>query len=502
MKTQFVLRKIFTGLIFGMTSIGAWAFGNGCTDPLACNYDPAAVEDDGQCIYGNCIEGDNPWNAIALSLTNLGICSSISGSLEGATPSAIVQSEFASGEDIWYSFVPQTKGVRIEVGSSVSDIIIELVNHNYEAVASLNLRSGIGGEVLNFGSLSIGEMYYVAVRNVNSNLGNGAFTICAQNIKSSECIVPAEPLESLCELLKTGYCGVGVSYTFRFVPQSDPTTVYTRTQTSNLLLMANISGLRYNSDYTVSTVVNYQLPNSLGYMETVQVNPSGEYQLSTGDYPRTELISADRCSTGSKSIYSYVKAEYLCDATDYKWCFEEMNNDMIPTGLPIIKFAGSATNQIKLNQVPQLRSGKTYRVKIAPVFGGLGGPGKPGTVGDYGPFQYICTIGAAMSLFDEEKGLNNEFNYKSEIHNIQASVYPNPNTGENFMVKFKPNDHSNVVTIKMFDSVGRVVFNEKFSFDGELTTNLNLHREVVEGIYIIEFATLDEVISERIIIEK
>ena len=37
----------------------------GCTDPNACNYDPAANVDDDSCVYHDC-EGNVPFSHLAL----------------------------------------------------------------------------------------------------------------------------------------------------------------------------------------------------------------------------------------------------------------------------------------------------------------------------------------------------------------------------------------------------------------------------------------------------
>src|SRR5690606_12061775 len=76
---------------------------SGCTNPLAVNYNPAATEDDGSCLYP--APNDECADAIALTVNENQDCTSVTSGTLGATESA--GGDDCSGnanDDVWFSF--------------------------------------------------------------------------------------------------------------------------------------------------------------------------------------------------------------------------------------------------------------------------------------------------------------------------------------------------------------------------------------------------------------
>jgi hypothetical protein len=99
-----------------------------------------------------------------------------------------------AGRDIWYRFQAPSTGVQIKVAPNGFDAVIELrtAPHPATQVDVENASTGTsptptnGLEILNTNALTIGQTYYVGVRNYN-NTNVGTFTICVSPLMPSGC---------------------------------------------------------------------------------------------------------------------------------------------------------------------------------------------------------------------------------------------------------------------------------------------------------------------------
>jgi len=125
-------------------------------------------------------------------------CAAVSGTLAGASASSTAQSVCITGEDKWHQFVATSEGVSIVVNSTSNDILIELQSASGTLITQENAVAGIGNEILNYAGLTAGQVYRIGVRNYDSSLGSGTYSICVKSLKRGGCAYGAGPY-SLCQ---------------------------------------------------------------------------------------------------------------------------------------------------------------------------------------------------------------------------------------------------------------------------------------------------------------
>jgi hypothetical protein len=142
------------------------------------------------------------------------------------------------GRDVWYKFLAPSTGVQIKVAPNAFNAVIELQTSSGTQLDVENANNTIGGgDVLNYGSLTVGQWYWVGIRNYDATIG-GSFTVCVSPLMPSGCatIVPSNGL-SLCNSYKATFRSAA-SYTFNFTgtgggaPGCDDIRHYNRTHSS------------------------------------------------------------------------------------------------------------------------------------------------------------------------------------------------------------------------------------------------------------------------------
>ncbi len=223
---------------------GAGTAVNACAQPVGyvltntdCNnfnaaVNPTATESCSTAFDDNCngivnegcsaIAGDNPSNATSMTTSIWPNCNAVNGTLVNATASGSAQTVCLTGEDKWHQFVATSEGISIVVNSSAADILIELQTAAGVLVAQENAVDGLGGETLNHYGLTAGQVYKIGVRNYNSALGTGTYSICAKMLKRGGCDYGPGPY-TLCQYFKASWAGAtGTSYTFTYTGVSGP----------------------------------------------------------------------------------------------------------------------------------------------------------------------------------------------------------------------------------------------------------------------------------------
>jgi hypothetical protein len=185
-----------------------------CADPGAgyslfntdCNDSNMAINPSASEVCGNntdddcdtlidegCATGPAPANdtraaAAVVAPSSFPVCGSNNGNLTSATnsPEASSSEPVGAGQDVWYSFVAVTNGVRIQATSAVNNLVIELQNNDGTVTLATENENGNGGtEILVANNLVPGQTYFVAIRNFNTG-AVGTFSYCIQNLASSQ----------------------------------------------------------------------------------------------------------------------------------------------------------------------------------------------------------------------------------------------------------------------------------------------------------------------------
>ncbi|MFM7618991.1 MAG: T9SS type A sorting domain-containing protein [Bacteroidota bacterium] len=445
-----------TGTLTGTgstTSTGASVGTNndcfGCTIPTACNYNPLATfANNSTCILGPCVAGDNPWTAINTSPSITSTCTNYNGTFTGATVTSVANSAVITGEDIWYKFTAAHSAISIQVTALSTNGVIELLDNTYQTIDTENLTGNGLLERMNIGGLTIGQTYYVGVRNYNSSVGAGNFSICLQYLRYTTPISGAGPF-SLCNQYKAAYRGAGVSYRFEFTQTTSPNLTFTRTQASDVLILGNCQGLAFSRNYNAKIFAIYTVQDGLGNNEVVESAPPAFTAMSTATQPSSELKSTDRCSSGARLRNANVSTlPWICGSTAWQWEFTKINPSTgLPIASPITYMVNTNSNILGLGFVSALEYGATYSVRTRPYF--------LTEAGVYGNPQTMCIVSSAMILNDENKEQQlvqrNEV-LEDDLQNLTA--FPNPSTG--IFILQMPETQSKVF-YQITDMTGKIV---------------------------------------------
>jgi hypothetical protein len=446
----------------------------------ACN----GIDDDCDTVIdeGCGVINDEFFTGLPVSPTAINTCGNTFGTLAGAFPSAEADIICPTGEDVWYYFTANTTAVSIVCNSSVNDILLELQTDLGALIASENAVSGIGSERMNFVGLTLGETYFIAVRNFNSNVSaGGSFQICVQRLVASSCDINTSPTNRLspCNSFKADFTAAN-QYIFH-IGSITYTTGLVAGQASPWINLVNVPGLQYGAVYNVTVDAVYTLPFGSNQTEVITVPGFEVCQLYIANQPSVQLRVADRCPS-TKLRHSIVRAEpRVCgDVIDYEWEFTQV----LPSpGLPQTHLRGANDRLLRLSNVLFLQNGATYDVRIRPIF--ASGPGawsaspvcmriagSAGMVVSKDDNASIETVDRKIALIDEEV--------------IEVNLFPNPNNGDVVNLVLGGSELGNVL-VNITDPLGRNVYNNRFVIEQpEFSTQIEFSTDITSGVYFVE----------------
>jgi hypothetical protein len=446
--------------------------------------------------------GESPATATSISTSNYPSCNAQSHTLSGFGASISAQSICLTGEDKWHYFTANSEAVSIVVGSTANDILIELQSSTSDLLATENAVAGLGGEVLNFSGLTAGQVYKVGVRNYNSALGIGAYTICVKMLKRGGCDTGTNATWSstlnLCKLFKATWAGSGVQYRFTFIGTSGIAlgNTYVKTQSSDYLTLSTVvPTLPLGCTYNVSVTTIYSLTNAAGGVELIEVPALSACSITMEQEAATALRASDRCSAGPKFRGAIVASlPWVCGVTNWKWEFTELDAGGNAVGIPIVYFRGAASNYANLSLVVALQYGKTYAVRTAPVFS----YGE----GAYGIVQTMCIVGSAGMVLEQGSEVNGNATRDMIVANeTNMSLYPNPTHGTDVNINLSGVTSDNV-QIRVVDAMGRQVWSNRYVVNEVLNTNITFEQPLANGLYFVEAIFNGEVQTQRLMVQK
>jgi hypothetical protein len=464
----------------------------GCTDPLACNYDVTATDDNGSCIAGPCIN-DLPGLAYALSMDALGTCNGLVGEdMDAATVVAPVATYNSDDNDLWYSFVPMTSGVRLEVNTVDFDAVVEI----YDAGLTLvDLEDAVfinGGEVLNIGSLTAGDTYTVRVSPWIATAGPALFDICVQSIPDTRCDYGSGPYD-LCDLFKADWVGAD-DYIFTFTGSDLTDYVYQAGAANTFVVLSGVAGLEWDDTYTVSINSVFMLADGNGIMEAVEVQNDEPCSIDVNPQPLAVLRASDNAvNYGAHYLGDYIAATpFVCGVIDWTWEFTNTDGSQ----LPITHSRGAANRYMRLSDVSGLVPGATYDAIVKPEFAGGGS-----TI--YGAIDQISIIGPAGIVAEIESVvvIGAEAN-RADVVEATLGMYPNPASD---IVNINITNIAEGVTtvmVDILDQTGRLVVAEQVSVNGSsMLVNMSVN-DLANGMYNVRITMNGTQTVERLIIQK
>jgi hypothetical protein len=431
---------------------------------------------------------DNRGTAVVMLGATYPLCSNTAGTLlnAGDNGEALSSEPVGTGEDVWYRFVAQSQGARIQVNSTQYNLALELQDAAGTTLLFSENETASGQEVLIASGLTVGATYYVAVRNFGV-VDNGTFTICIQHLRAS---VPnnGTTFSNLCAFIKASWTGAQL-YSATFVNGLDS---YTASNTSTQIPFSLFNGLEYGTTYSVTFSNTFILPDAGGNNVTSVVT-GAPFNVTIAAHPAVQLRAADRCPT-TRARGSFISTDVVvCGATEYEWEFIEVDaNDNVIGIETILVESNSTSRYLRVSQIPGVQDGDRYRVRIRPVF-------------SYGPgtftsgYQLLCVAGQApINAPILEEG---DVFAPSAVTAAERAfeVYPNPNAGDVFNVRLA-GINSEVVIVRMLDAMGRVVYNNQFTVAGSLNTSIVMEEKLSSGMYMIQVIDGEETMNNRMIV--
>ncbi|MBL7943156.1 MAG: T9SS type A sorting domain-containing protein [Flavobacteriales bacterium] len=476
----------------------------GCTNPAACNYNATAGCDDGTCIVvgASCDDGDaNTYNdeiqsdcncvglpvndeqpgAVELTASPFWTCDNIIAVyMAFATTSANSQSSAVTGEDLWYSFIPGSTGIRVEVFSADIDLIVELQNSSGTMLVQENVIAGTGYEYLNKDGFVTGDTYYLILRNNDSGLGTGWADICIQEVPDSRIDNPIALYTNTCAVAKADWTGA-YQYHFEFTNTSTLiTTTLTKTNTTYFVIK-DVPGMMWDQAFDVVVNSTYHLYDAAGGLESLYIESDETTTMLMDAHPEMTLRPQDQCPDGPNLLGSSVAGEpFVCMSTNYEWEFTRTD---IPQA-PIYHLRGAANRFLTLSTVSGLVTNATYSVRVRPIFSY--GPG------NWGPSRCMSTISpsstAADAYEDPLEGFSTvwveEENF-SDSELAVASLYPNPMAGQDLYVNLRGLSTDEIVSIRCVDQTGRVAMTGVTETISDEDFVIHFRNELPQGTYLL-----------------
>ena len=442
-------------------------------------------------------------NALALTPRSYPTCISsnvVSQNLDLATPGAGALGGAApagAGQDLWYRFTAQTNACRISA-TSANDTYIELQNSAGTTLLESE-NDGINSILLN-DALTVGQQYYVLVRNQDGTNGGAPTTVCIQYLGASVCNNVSSNFTSLCSGFKASYTGAN-SYTGNFteVPTGgDPvadTFVFSTSGGSTTIPMSSVSGMQYGRSYDVLINASYNLADAASNAETIVVNGITPCTITIAPHAELNLRASDS-QPNQRFLNSTVGATaWICGASYYKWEFTQLT----PTVGVATTFDGPAGNRflslasVNANTPGFLVPGATYQIRIAPVFGTV--------VGTFGTVDQVLQIaGSAMPIVEGEE-LENIEARNEEFMGEEVALYPNPNNGTAVNLNVYGVD-TDKMQVRILDGMGRVVYTNQFVVEGSLNTIVSFEKPLASGLYMVEFIYNGKTETQRMMVQK
>lgn len=403
-------------------------------------------------------------NALFLPISPVGVCTWVNGTLVGAGVSPQSGASVVTGEDVWFYFVPSTQAVSIECLTSSVNVLLELRTTGGEVIDVENVVSGLGTERMNVTGLTIGQTYFLRVRNYDSSQGTGSFQLCQRALRRSSCNQPPGTY-NLCSTFKATHTAAN-QYNFTLTPtEGDP--IYTSVSGGpTFFVLGSVPGFQYNMTYSVTIDAVYQLTDGSGSPEQIVVPYAGSpCTLVIGNHIDTYLRDADS-SPNVRFRNSLIAAEkWVCGATGFEFEFTQLTPS---PGLPYVAANNAPNRFINLFPIPVIAQGATYSVRTRPMMGST-----PGSWSNTS--RTLIIAGPLMMELDEGDGF-------VQPSDLELNVYPNPTSGD--ILNIKASGVVGNADIRICDATGREVWRSMaVPENGSLEVRIALQTSLNAGLY-------------------
>jgi hypothetical protein len=325
--------------------------------------------DDGSCVYGG--TNDSSEDAIPIVIGEMGNCTLIEGQDAGLAENAAPIGG-GSEPELWYSFVSNSPGVRVEVATNEFDATIELLTAEMDVLYIQNQAAGFKGEALSLGNLTQGVTYYIHVAPSSEISSSATFSICVQTMNDSRCDCGAGP-HDLCDVFLADWVQAN-DYEFVMVSQVDGQThIYMSSGYGTYAPQFRAFSPRpdYGEDYLMQINAIYYVTDGNGSPQTLTVEGDELCPVILADHTLMKVRDQDNCvNHGPLYLGSYISySPYVCGAIDYEFEFTRTDVAELTFGHQ----RGASNTFLRLSDVPGIVAGATYDERVRLLFDG--GPG-------------------------------------------------------------------------------------------------------------------------------
>jgi hypothetical protein len=461
---------------------------------------------DDACI--NVAANNNRSTPTVVNAPNYPSCLNISGNLAASTPDVV-----GEGADLWYRFTASSNAARITVtGSTATNTLIEVEDNLGNTVGSIeNASSSNGNEIYLTEGLTIGQQYWVAVRNAGGVAGT--FSVCIQALGASTCD-NGPSFSTMCNSFKAAWRGTS-SYSAVFTSVTDPSNVYTFSSTTGTFMplasfapsVTNtaVGGLQYGQSYTVQVTAIYTLADAAGNVGVYTAAPTAPTcTITIGTQPAINLSSAYASSgpgNNARKPNWYISTnQFLCAVVSYNWMFipvDPNTNAVLTSELTTVYNSVTSTRFMQLNStnIPGLTYGKRYRVHVQPVFAYGNG------TYDMSSELYIQMISSGgMAVEGDNTAAVSTRSFVVESNEATSiAVYPNPSNGEVFNLNVS-GIAEGLWEMSILDIQGKEVMNGQLISENGINTMVVPTTKLTAGIYMINLTNGVEILSTRLVV--
>lgn len=412
------------------------------------------------------------------------------------------ESSIFSGNDLWYRFTAASTAVSITMSSSGLDNALVLYDNSLVQMpgASAENALGVGGtETLNYDGLTIGQQYYISAGNA-FGAGGGSFQLCVRQLMPSAAADGNTLTQDLCSNFKPTWRGAS-NYTYIFTGTGatpvGPTTI---TSTTQIPLSAAALQLQYGGTYSVRVDANYE---NLTYGNNIPDSPitvQGVQLCNLTINPHATMFTKATQACPATLLRGNILSgkPFICGATGFTVSFQKkascagVGDYIDPTPWTVTTPGASSNLPLGFTAPQQLAAQSWYEVRWRPEFAyGSGTFGTP----------MVIFIGG--SVMEESSSLEAVVNGAVKVDGsfVQASLYPNPNNGDMVNLNVAGVESDNVF-VRIMDGMGRVVYTNRYSVDGSLSTVATFAKPLAAGLYMVEFTVDGEVITQRMMVQK
>ena len=422
-----------------------------------------------------------------------------SANLNNGTNTAVIEGD---GPDLWYRVTAQFNALRASLSAATGDNSVSLYQDLGGCLVLLQEEHEVtsGNQILLTDDLTLGGIYYVAIHR-NSGASNNSAKVCFNHFVGTTCdhVYSSNTgiYSNVCSSFKAIFKANATNYIFNVLSATQGATnlnitpwSYTTPTSSSIitrlgtLLPANLEATP--KIYTLSIGVNYAMYDAANNLTPIQANPTVTCTAQLNTEAPVVLRSSDRCPA-FKSITSSVATDrQICGAARYEWEFTQT----APTAAaPVTVQGGLNTNVLFLSTLPGISNGKTYSVRVRPLFNNAG----PGV---YGASQCMKTTGAGMAMESE----NNDALTALIEGSSMVVLYPNPTSTGTVMIQWNQSLESDL-KVKLYNAMGQLVLKQNFYEEGAVSCPISVG-EFASGMYMMEVELNGKTETHRLMMNR